>query len=56
MAYISDEMEAAYKVAHEHYDSVRGWIGRNSWYVLPAVAVVFYAIGHLVGHHHQPVH
>lgn len=36
----------------DHYNSVRGWIGRNSYWILPLVALVSYEVGKYVGRHY----
>jgi len=35
-----------------HYNSWRGWIGRNSYWLLPAVVLVSYEVGKYVAKHY----
>lgn len=42
LAYLRGVRDAAV----EEYNTIRGWIGRNSWYLIPAIIAVSWSIGH----------
>jgi len=47
MTYLGEEVHSELTALRAHYDSWRGWVGRNSWYILPAVFAAGWAIGYL---------
>ena len=52
MQHLSLELGAELDYLRAHYDSWRGWVGRNSWYVLPAIATAFFVLGRLCQYAH----